>query len=66
MESIAEDRENVPNLHILIPKLETHWNLCIAPHEPPVWKQLAADANDVKAGITPGLDGKKKKKKVKQ
>lgn len=53
MENIAEDRENVPNLHILIPKLETDRNLCIAPHEPPVWKQLAADANVFKAGITP-------------
>lgn len=31
-----------------------------ASHEPPVWKQLAADANEVKADITPGLDGKKK------
>lgn len=62
MENIAEDRENGPNLHILIPKLETYWNLCIAPHEPPARKQLAADANDVKAGITPGLDGKKKNK----
>lgn len=53
MENIAEDRENILNLHILIPKLETYWNLCIAPHEQRVWKQLAADANDVKAGITP-------------
>lgn len=64
VESIAEDRENVPNLHVLIPKLETYWNLCIAPCEAPVWKQLAAGANGVKAGITLGLDGKKKKKKI--
>lgn len=64
VENIAEDRENVPNFHILIPKLETYWYLCIAPHELPVRKQLAADANDVKTGITPGLDGQKKCRNV--
>lgn len=53
MENIAEDRKNVPNLHTVIPKVETYRNLCIAPHEPPVWKQLAANAIGVKAGITP-------------